>query len=50
MLGYGGTSKPINPIHYKHRLMARDMVDILDVENVDHVIVIGEALQGIGHN
>ncbi|KAK0462988.1 alpha/beta-hydrolase [Desarmillaria tabescens] len=41
MLGYGGTSKPIDPIHYKHRLLAKDMIEILDAEKVHRTIVIG---------
>jgi soluble epoxide hydrolase/lipid-phosphate phosphatase len=41
MLGYGETAKPVNPEEYKWSLMAADMVDILDHENVDKAVVVG---------
>lgn len=41
MLGYGGTDKPTEPAAYKGTLMAKDMVDILDAENVEKAIAIG---------
>ncbi|OCH86220.1 alpha/beta-hydrolase [Obba rivulosa] len=41
MLGYGGTDKPTDPELYKQGLMAADLIDILDAENVDKAIVIG---------
>ncbi|KAG6844295.1 hypothetical protein H0H87_008076 [Tephrocybe sp. NHM501043] len=41
MLGYGGTDKPTEPADYRSRLMAEDIVDIFDAENVDKAIAIG---------
>ncbi|KAJ3986992.1 alpha/beta-hydrolase [Lentinula detonsa] len=41
MLGYGGTAKPVDPEFYKSSLISRDMVDLLDAENVNETIVIG---------
>ncbi|KAJ4467013.1 alpha/beta-hydrolase [Lentinula aciculospora] len=41
MLGYGGTAKPVDPHFYASSLISRDMVDLLDAENVDEAIVIG---------
>lgn len=40
-LGYGGTDKPRDSAAYVHSLLAKDMVDILDHENVTDVIAIG---------
>ncbi|KAJ3518285.1 hypothetical protein NMY22_g13759 [Coprinellus aureogranulatus] len=40
-LGYGGTDKPTEPSAYVHSLLARDMVDILDHENVTDAVAIG---------
>ncbi|KAG5652058.1 hypothetical protein H0H81_006455 [Sphagnurus paluster] len=42
LLGVGGTEKPTNPIHYKLGLMSQDLVDILDVENIEQVVAIGQ--------
>ncbi|KAK0201113.1 Alpha/Beta hydrolase protein [Desarmillaria ectypa] len=41
MLGYGGTSKPVDPMQYRHRLLAQDIVEILDTEKVARVIAVG---------
>lgn len=41
MLGYGGTDKPVDPAAYKGTLMAKDMVEILDAENIGKAIAIG---------
>ncbi|KZP04149.1 alpha/beta-hydrolase, partial [Athelia psychrophila] len=38
MLGYGGTDKPDAVDAYTPSLMAKDIVDVLDVEKVDKVI------------
>ncbi|EJD34800.1 Nrap-domain-containing protein [Auricularia subglabra TFB-10046 SS5] len=40
LLGYGGTDKPANAVSYKMRLMAQDIVDIMDRENATRVIAI----------
>ena len=40
-LGYGGTDKPTDPAAYKGSLLAKDMVAIVDAENIDKVIAIG---------
>lgn len=42
-LGYGGTSKPVETIAYRGVDMAKDIVEILDAENVKAVI-------GISHD
>ena len=41
MLGYGGSAKPTDPMHYKASLLCADLIDILDAEHVDQAIVIG---------
>ncbi|KAK0236641.1 Alpha/Beta hydrolase protein [Armillaria nabsnona] len=41
MLGYGGTSKPVDAMDYRHRLIAQDIVEILDAEKVARVVAIG---------
>ncbi|KAG7447118.1 alpha/beta-hydrolase [Guyanagaster necrorhizus] len=41
MLGYGGTSKPVDPMQYRHRLLAQDILEILDAEKIMRVIAIG---------
>lgn len=43
MLGYGGTDKPVDPAAYLPSLISKDIVEILDVEQLDRVI-------GIGHD
>ncbi|TBU42304.1 alpha/beta-hydrolase [Dichomitus squalens] len=42
-LGYGGTSRPTDPNAFRHKLIAQDLVDILDAEGLETVI-------GIGHD
>ena len=42
-LGYGGTSKPVNQEEFRWKLLADDLIDILDVEKPEVVI-------GIGHD
>jgi len=46
MLGYGGTSIPTDPTAYKHTLLAKDVLDILDAEKVQQAIVIGHDWYG----
>lgn len=41
LLGYGGTSKPADPKAYKHSLMSKDIVDIVDHEGIDKAIAVG---------
>lgn len=41
MLGYGGTSKPLDSKLYSYKDMANDLCDILDAENVRKVVVVG---------
>lgn len=40
-LGYAGTSKPTDPAAYVFSLMVRDILDILDAENISKFIVLG---------
>ncbi|KAI0344606.1 epoxide hydrolase [Trametopsis cervina] len=41
MLGYGGTSKPTDVNAYLPSLIVKDLVDILDAENIQKVIAVG---------
>ncbi|THH32677.1 hypothetical protein EUX98_g1520 [Antrodiella citrinella] len=41
MLGYGGTDKPTDPAEYRMKLIAKDVVDLLDEENIEKVVVVG---------
>jgi len=41
MFGYGGTDKPENHEEYRHSLLAKDLVDILDHEKLTNVFSIG---------
>lgn len=41
MLGYGGTDKPTNPELYAGTLIAKDILDILDIEPGTRVVVLG---------
>jgi len=43
LLGYGDTDKPRNIEAYDNTIIARQLIDILDHENVDTVI-------GVGHD
>ncbi|KAF5345637.1 hypothetical protein D9758_015147 [Tetrapyrgos nigripes] len=40
MLGYGGTSKPLDPQLYVSSLVTRDIIDILDAENIEQAVVV----------
>jgi soluble epoxide hydrolase / lipid-phosphate phosphatase len=52
MLGYGRTDKPLDAEPYQTKLLAKDVVDILDAEKVDRAVVIGhdwyDHILGIG--
>jgi soluble epoxide hydrolase / lipid-phosphate phosphatase len=41
MLGYGGTSKPTDTNDYVYSKMSKDMVDILEAENIHKAIAVG---------
>lgn len=41
MLGYAGTDKPIDPAQYVGTGIARDLVDLLDVEGINKAVAIG---------
>ena len=41
MLGYGGTSKPLDATEYVPSKVTRDLVDIMDTENVHQAIAVG---------
>ncbi|KAF5344586.1 hypothetical protein D9758_013903 [Tetrapyrgos nigripes] len=41
MLGYGGTSIVFDAASYKHTLLAKDVIDVLDAEKIQKAIVIG---------
>lgn len=41
MLGYGGTDKPTETTAYRHSLICKDLIDILDAEGIHQPIVIG---------
>lgn len=41
MLGYGGTSKPTETDDYLPSKVSKDIVEILDAENLEKVIAIG---------
>jgi len=41
LLGHGGSSKPTDPKSYAYHLMAQDLLEIVDAENVKTVIPIG---------
>lgn len=41
LLGYGGTSKPLNVQDFRASSMANDIIDVLDAENLAQVIVVG---------
>ncbi|KAF5339511.1 hypothetical protein D9758_016369 [Tetrapyrgos nigripes] len=40
MLGYGGTSKPLDPQLYVSSLVTRDIIDILDAEKIEQAVVV----------
>lgn len=41
LLGYGGTSKPTDPATYRHSLICKDVVEILDAEGIRRAVAIG---------
>lgn len=41
LLGYGGTDKPTDAESYRMKLMAKDIIDILDHERVASAVAIG---------
>lgn len=41
LLGYGGTSKPMDIKLYDYRRMSKDLVEILDTEGIKKVIPVG---------
>ena len=41
MLGYGGTDKPSEPEAYLAPALAKDIIDVLDAEQVEKSILIG---------
>lgn len=41
LLGYGGTSKPTDPNEYNGKLMANDLYEILDDEQIKQIIPVG---------
>lgn len=40
MLGYGGTDKPSDPVFYKKKSIAEDVVSLIDTENLRKVFAI----------
>ncbi|KAL4245621.1 AB hydrolase superfamily protein [Abortiporus biennis] len=44
MLGYGGTDKVTDPAAHKPSLLCRDMIDILEAEDVQEAVAIGHDL------
>ncbi|KAH9940057.1 alpha/beta-hydrolase [Epithele typhae] len=40
-LGYGGTSKPTDWAEFRHKLIADDLVDVVDTEGLADVVAIG---------
>ena len=45
MLGYGGTDKPTSPELYKTVFLAKDIVELLDVEQLQNVVAVGHDWQ-----
>lgn len=41
MLGYGGTSKPLEPEAYIASGLTKDLVEILDAENIEQAVIVG---------
>jgi soluble epoxide hydrolase / lipid-phosphate phosphatase len=41
MLGYGGTDRPMDVQLYQMKLLAKDLIDILDTENIDRIVAVG---------
>lgn len=44
LLGFGGSALPVDPESYRPSDICRDILDILDAENVQQVVVIGHDL------
>ena len=44
MLGYGGSSKPLDPGEYTLKKQARDMVELLNCVGTDETVVVGHDL------
>ncbi|KAG6832301.1 hypothetical protein H0H92_003534 [Tricholoma furcatifolium] len=44
LLGFGGSSKPINAEAYKPTLICEDMIELLDAEGIDVAVVIGHGI------
>lgn len=40
MLGYGGTDKPTDAEAYAYKLVAKDVIDLIDAEGIERVILI----------
>lgn len=41
MLGFAGTDKPTDPAEYVGSKLSKDLMDILDAENIPRVVAIG---------
>ncbi|KAK7051594.1 hypothetical protein VNI00_004573 [Paramarasmius palmivorus] len=41
LLGYGGTAKPLDPAAYRYSLTSKDVIDILDAEEIETAVFIG---------
>ena len=41
LLGYSGTSKPLDPAAFGWKLMAADLIEILDAEKIPKIIALG---------
>ena len=48
LLGYGGTDKPTTPESYRLKLIAKDVVEILDKEGVETAIAVGHDWSVLG--
>ncbi|PSN62771.1 alpha/beta-hydrolase [Corynespora cassiicola Philippines] len=47
LLGYGKTSRPIDPVHYRFKDICQDVIEILDYEKVDVVLGVAHDM-GVG--
>lgn len=50
LLGYGGSAKPTEVTNYKSSLICKDIIDILDDENIDQAIAIGHDWYVLQHS
>ncbi|KAK0204252.1 Alpha/Beta hydrolase protein [Desarmillaria ectypa] len=41
MLGYGGSSKPVDVADYRSTVLTKDLVELIDAENISRVVAIG---------